>query len=177
MPALDLSLVLHQALYVAMIAGIVLIVAVPFFPGLALILLSLLLYVGYASYTAHTLAGMDMASLAMVVVLSVVGLTSASWSERLGIRFAYMDQQVLAYATIFSFVGIYLWGIPGLLIGLVLGALVGELQARRPFPEALRRAFASMMSALGPRGFQLLMAIVVCSIVEQHLAMIASFMP
>jgi hypothetical protein len=36
-----------------------------------------------------------------------------------------------------------------------------EVRRGRPFPEALRQGLASIYSSLGPRGFQLLMAMLI----------------
>jgi len=43
-------------------------------------------------------------------------------------------------------------------VGLLAGAMVMEARGGRPFGEALRRGLADVYSTLGPRGFQLMMA-------------------
>lgn len=148
----------------AMLMGIGLILFVPFFPGLALIAGAIVAYVAYASYRAGTLAGMAPVSLVLVVTLAAIGLTSAWWSEKLGLRFTYMAPTVMWGALIGSFVGILIFGMPGMLIGLVAGTVAMELRGGRPLPESLRHGVASLLAMLGPRGFQLLIALIVVSL-------------
>lgn len=150
--------------YAAMLVGLLAILVVPFFPGLVVIALGLAAYVGYASYSAQALAGIGLMPLVAVVLLSAIGLSSSWWSEKLGLRFTYLRQQAAWGAIIGSLIGLYVAQTSGLLIGLVLGVAIAELRAGRPFVEALREGAASLLSLLGPRGFQFLMALWVVSI-------------
>jgi hypothetical protein len=47
------------------------------------------------------------------------------------------------------------------MIGMLLGAVIMEARGGRPGAEAFRRGMADVYSALGPRGFQLLMAMLI----------------
>ncbi|HEY9720838.1 MAG TPA: DUF456 domain-containing protein [Oscillatoriaceae cyanobacterium] len=150
--------------YVAMLAGLLAILVVPFFPGLLVVTLGLLAYVGYASYTAHALSGMGIVPLVAIVVLTVIGLSSSWWSERLELRFTYIAQPALWGAFIGSFIGLFIAGTGGLLLGMVIGVTLVEMRTGRKLRESLRQGAASLMSMLGPRGFQFLMALWVVSI-------------
>jgi uncharacterized protein YqgC (DUF456 family) len=156
--ASTLPFYLRVAVDVCMLLGIGLILFRPFFPGLLVILAGLAVYVGYASYEAHTLAGITPVGLALVAVAAAVALSSSWWQDKLGLRFTYTDSMVMWGAFVGSFVGMYLWDIFGLLIGLVIGAFAMELRGGKRLPDAFRQGVASMLSMLGPRGFQLIMA-------------------
>lgn len=170
MPVATTNLALYLPLVVdlCLLIGIGLILFVPFFPGLAVMLAGVLLYVGYQSTLAHTFAGMDPVWFGLILVLALAGLTSGWWSEKLGLRFTYMSQQVMWGAIMGSFIGLF-FGTFGMLLGFIVGAMAMELRGGRSFPESLRQGVASLMSMLGPRGFQLLMALVVGNLVLSHL--------
>lgn len=161
--ALTLPEIILDLVYAAMALGIGLIIFVPFFPGLAVILASVVAYVGYRSYGAMTFAGIDIPSLVIIVALSVIGMTSSWWSEKLGLRFSYMSQQVMWGAIIGSFIGIFIWGMVGFLLGLILGVFVMELRGGKKPGDAIRQGLGSLLSLLGPRGMQLMMALLVAS--------------
>ena len=165
----NLHLILGYVVYLAILGGIALIMFRPFFPGLAVILGGVLLYVGYESVVARGFAGMSPVWLAIVIGLSALGLTSSWWSEKLGVRFAHMSQQVMWGAIIGSFLGILLAGVFGMLLGLIIGTFAMELRSGRKPVEAARLGLGSLLSMLGPRGFQLIMALLVSSLALQHL--------
>jgi uncharacterized protein YqgC (DUF456 family) len=166
----SLPFLLQALVDVCMLVGIGLILFRPFFPGLLVILAGLAVYVGYFSFTAHTLAGITPVGLALVAVTAAVALSSTWWSDKLGLRFTYTDSMVMWGAFVGSFVGMYLWNIFGLLIGLVIGAFAMELRGGKRLPDALRQGMASMLSMLGPRGFQLIMAILASQLALTHLS-------
>jgi uncharacterized protein YqgC (DUF456 family) len=161
--------ILHYVAQLCLLAGVGLIMFVPFFPGLAVMLAGVLAYVGYQSFMAKTLAGIDAVTLGMIVGLTVIGLTSSWWSEKLGMRFTYLNQQAMWGAIIGSFIGIFLFGMLGMLIGLILGTMVMELRGGKPFADSLRQGVASLLSMLGPRGFQLVMALLVGGLALSHM--------
>lgn len=160
--ALPLPSVLATVVYVAMLVSLLLIVFVPFFPGVAVILVALAGWVGYHSYLAHSLAGIPPITLGFVVAFGLIALTSAWWTERLELRYSYTSQDVvwgmMVGSLAFGWVlGTMFW----FMAGMVLGAIVMEARDRRAFPEAVRRGLADVYSALGPRGFQLMMAMLI----------------
>jgi uncharacterized protein YqgC (DUF456 family) len=95
------------------------------------------------------------------VAFTAIGLSSSWWSEKLGLRFTYVTPNVMWGAVLGSFVGLFLFDILGMLLGLIIGAMAMEIRGGRPVAEACRQGMAAVMSMLGPRGFQLLMALVV----------------
>jgi uncharacterized protein YqgC (DUF456 family) len=165
----NLPLIIQSVTYLSLLAGVGLILFVPFFPGLAVMLAGIVLYVGYHSIMAKALAGAQLVPLIAMVLFSVIGLTSSWWSEKLGLRFTYMSQQVMWGALIGSFIGIFIFGLIGMLLGLILGVFVMELRGGRKLPESLKLGVASLLSMLGPRGFQLLMALLVGGLALSHL--------
>ncbi|MOA08805.1 hypothetical protein D3C78_1286000 [compost metagenome] len=126
-------------------------------------------YVGYHSFVAKTLAGVPMVPLIAIVAVSIIGMTSSWWSEKLGLRFSYMSQQVMWGAIIGSFIGIFLFGMLGMLVGLILGTFVMELRGGRKVGESIKLGVGSLLSMLGPRGFQLVMALVVGGLAMGHI--------
>jgi hypothetical protein len=158
-----LSLILLELVLLAMAGGIGLIVLVPFFPGLAVILAAVLVYVAYASAVAGTLAGLGAVPLALIVAISVLGLTSGWWTERFGIHMHFVSPQVAYAGVIGSVIGTLLASMPGMLLGLMVGVVVLEIQ-RSPNARGLRNGFASLISLAGPRGFQLMLALLVSAI-------------
>jgi hypothetical protein len=159
---LPLPFLISKLVYVAMLASLLLIVFVPFFPGVAVILVAVAGWVGYMSFTAHDLAGMPAITLGFVVVVGLIALTSAWWTERLELRFSYTSQDVIWGMMVGSFafgwvLGTMFW----FMVGMVLGAVIMEARGGRPGTEAIRRGLADVYSALGPRGFQLMMAMLI----------------
>ena len=167
----NLHVILQYLVYLCLLAGVALIIFKPFFPGLAVMVAGLLAYVAYESFVARDLAGIGLVPLISIVVLSAIGLTSAWWSEKLGIRFTYMSQQVMWGAIIGSFIGIFLFGMLGMVLGLIIGTLAMELRGGRPLPEAARQGVGAVLSMLGPRGFQLIMALVVGMMILRYTAL------
>jgi uncharacterized protein YqgC (DUF456 family) len=159
---LPLPFLLAQAVYLVMLVSLLLIVFVPFFPGVAVIMVAVAGYVGYSSFLAHGLAGMPPITLGFVAVFGLLALTSAWWTEKLEVRFSYTSQDVVWGMFIGSFafgwvLGTMFW----FMVGMLLGAIVMEARDGRPLPEAIRRGISDLYSTLGPRGFQLLMALMI----------------
>ena len=164
----SIPLIVQIVAQLCLLAGVGLIIFRPFFPGLA-VMLAGALYVGYHSAMARALAGMPLVPLIAVVVVTLLGLTSSWWTEKLGLRFSYMSQQVMWGAIIGSFIGIFLFGMLGMLLGLILGTFVMELRGGRKVGESIKLGVGSLLSMLGPRGFQLMMALVVGGLAAGHI--------
>lgn len=160
-----LQQILTALVYLCTLAGIFLILLVPFFPGMVVMLAGILIYVGVMSFTAKAFAGMDAVILAVLVVLTIIGTTSSIWSERLGLRFTYISQQAMYGAIIGSLLGAFLFGMLGMLLGLIIGCMAMELRGGRSPKDSLQQGVSALMSMLGPRGFQLVMALVAASFV------------
>jgi uncharacterized protein YqgC (DUF456 family) len=161
----NLHLILASLVYLSILVGVGLILFVPFFPGLAVILGGVLLYVGVMSAIAKTLSGIDVVTLVALIVVSVIGMTSAFWTEKLGLRFTYMSQQIMWGAIIGSLVGMFVFGMVGMLLGLIVGCMAMEMRGGRSPQESVKQGVSALMSMLGPRGFQLVMALVAASLV------------
>jgi uncharacterized protein YqgC (DUF456 family) len=160
--ALPLPFLIAKLVYVAMLASLLLIVFVPFFPGVAVILVAVVGWVGYQSFLAQGLAGMPAITLGFVAVVGLIALTSAWWTERLELRYSYTSQDVVWGMMIGSMAfGVVLGTMFWFMIGMLLGAVIMEARGGRPGAEAFRRGMADVYSALGPRGFQLLMAMLI----------------
>lgn len=160
-----LQQILIGVVYLCTLAGIFLILFVPFFPGMAVMLAGILVYVGVQSAIAKTLAGIDAVTLTVLVVLTLVGTTSSLWSEKLGLRFTYISQQAMWGAIIGALLGTFIFGMLGMLLGLIVGCMAMELRGGRSPKESLQQGVSALMSMLGPRGFQLIMALVAASFV------------
>jgi hypothetical protein len=158
-----MDLVLLELVYLAMIGGIGLILFVPFFPGLAVILAAVLAYVGYVSAVSHTLAGMGPVALGLFTLVGLAGLSSGWWTERFGIHLHYVSPEVAYAGVIGSLIGTLVIGQPGMLVGLIAGVLIFEI-IRQPNARGVRSGFASLISLSGPRGFQLILALLMAAI-------------
>ncbi|MDB5098245.1 MAG: hypothetical protein JWM80_2666 [Cyanobacteria bacterium RYN_339] len=160
--ALPLPFILAKVVYAATLLSLLLIVFVPFFPGVAVILVAIAGWVGYNSFLAHNLAGMPPVSLGFVVVIGLIALTSAWWTEKLELRFSYASQDVVWGMMIGSFAfGAVLGTMFWFLVGMFAGAVIMEARDGRPLQDAVRRGLADVYSTVGPRGFQLLMAMLI----------------
>ncbi len=113
--------VLSAMLVIAGIAGTVL----PVLPGPALVFAGLLL----AAWT-DGFAHVGVAGLAIIGTLGLLALVADIAGSALGAQRVGASPQALVGATIGGVVGIFL-GIPGLILGPFLGAVAGELLARR----------------------------------------------
>lgn len=159
--ALTPELLVPLAVQVLMLASLLAIVFVPFFPGVAVIFVSILAYVGYYSFTLHDLVGVTPAGAVVVVLFGVFGMFSSFFSEKLGLRYTYVSQMVVWGAIIVSLVlGSVLGGVLWFSLGLVVGAIAMEMHEGRSFVSACQQGTAAIYSMLGPRGFQLLAAMI-----------------
>lgn len=157
-----LPLLLPKLVYGVMLASLLAIVFVPFFPGVAVIAVSLLLYIGYSSYVAHAFVGLDPIVAGFVLVFALAGIFSSWWTEKLEVRFTYTSQEVAAGMLIGSLAfGMIFKTMFWFMLGMLIGGVAMEVRRGRPFPEALRQGLAAIYSSLGPRGFQLLMAMLI----------------
>lgn len=114
----------------------------PALPGTPLVFLGLWLAAwidGYARVSGWTLA-----VLAVLVALSVVIDFAAS---ALGARRVGASPRAISGAVLGTFVGL-LFGIPGLLLGPFVGAVLGELSARRDLEQAARAGVATWLGLL-----------------------------
>jgi uncharacterized protein YqgC (DUF456 family) len=162
---MPLPLLLLDLVFATMLACLALIVFVPFFPGVAVMFTVIVAYVGYASFMAQGFAGIAPLSAGLVVLFALSGIFSSWWTEKLGLRFTYVSQQVMWGAIIGSLViGMVRPGMFWFMIGMIIGAIATELSQRKPFVEAVRQGVAAVYSMLGPRGFQLLMAMLIIDV-------------
>lgn len=167
--ALPLPVLLCELVYLVTLVSLLLIVFVPFFPGVAVMFVSIAAYVGYASYTAHDFSGILPSSAGLVVIFAVAGMFSTFWAERLQLRYTYVSQQTMWGAILGSLiVGMVLQGIFWFMLGMVIGAVAMEFQRSRRLGESVRQGLAALYSMLGPRGFQLLMAMLIVEVGMPH---------
>lgn len=175
--ASSLPYLLLVSAYVAMLVGLATIVFIPFFPGLLVILAGLAAYVGYSSYQAHTLVGMAPVPLVACVLVSVLGLTSSWWSEKLGLHYVYLRQEAMWGAFLGMFVGLY-FSLVGMIVGMIVGVVFVEIFTMKTAKgQALRQGVAAFLSMLGPRGFQLVMALLVVSLELRYLPDLRVLLP
>lgn len=160
----DPSALLWLVAHLALLGGIAAIMFAPAVPGLAVMLVGVLAYVAIETTRAGTLAGIGVAPLVGLVLVAAAGLSAPWWTGKLRLGFTYVSQQVMWGALIGSFVGIFIAGIVGMLIGLIAGTMIMEVRGGRSVPEALRHGLSALTSMLGPRGFQLVMALVFATI-------------
>lgn len=166
----NLAVIAPAAAYLAMIVGMGLIVFVPFFPGLAVICVGALAYAGYFAFAAQSLSTIQMLALAGIALFSFAGIFSSWWSEKLGLRFTYVTPEVLWG----GFLGLILVSILNLsmfwqILALFIGATIAAIGIqKRGFKEGVRHGPVAIYSMLGPRGFQLLMSLLVCDLAMDH---------
>ena len=166
----SLAAIAPAAAYLLCFVGLLLIVFVPFFPGLAVIGVAALAYAGYFAYVSQTLDPLQMLALAGVVLFSFAGIFSSWWSEKLGMRFTYVTPEVLWG----GFLGLIFASILNLsmfwqILALFLGATAAAMGVqKRGFKDAVMHGPVAIYSMLGPRGFQLLMALLVCDLAMNH---------
>lgn len=152
-----------EAVCAALIAGIGLCVFVSGEAGLSLMLVALAAAAGYLAWLSPPFGSLNLALLLTAGVLGVIGLTVRSWSTRLGLHIHYLASDVMQGAMIGGLIGGVLLSLPGLALGTTLGIAVVEIR-RHPDARAFRNTVASLMSLVGPRGLQLLLALVVALI-------------
>jgi uncharacterized protein YqgC (DUF456 family) len=140
---MDLHLLLYVVsaiLVVAGLAGTVL----PALPGLPLVFAGMLL----AAWTDHftRISGWTIGLLAVLTLVSVAVDVAAT---ALGARRVGAGKLAMSGAAIGTFVGIF-FGIPGLLLGPFLGAVIAELVGGRKLAQASKVGFGTWMGlALG----------------------------
>jgi uncharacterized protein YqgC (DUF456 family) len=158
---LNVHFLIFVATYLLLIGGLVLNVAMPRVPGLAVVLAGLLLGGGYGLYEAGP-TPLIYLPLLIIILLAAIGLSVSWWTEKLRIRLAYFPTQVMWGAMIGSFVGLFILGaypVLGMILGLIVGTMIMELRSGRSFKESLRQGIASLIAMLGPKGFQLMMTL------------------
>lgn len=156
------------AVYGLMFLGLMLIVFRPFFPGLAIISATVLGYyaLGCVVLPPTSLAEVPYLALPGVVLATALGLGSGWWTEKLGVRFTYAGQDIgmAAFLGMVIAMLLYLPLVPQV-IGMSIGASLAMIYVqKRPPLDAIRNGPVAVYSMLGPRGFQLLMALVVCEL-------------
>jgi len=138
-----LLLILSAILTFAGLAGLLL----PIVPGAPLLFLGLLLgawaenfrYIGV--WTLLILAGMAALTYLVEFAASVLGVKKYGGSKR-----------AMLGAALGGIVGIFL-GIPGILLGPFVGAVMGELSLQRPLDQASRAGFGTVVGlAIGVAG-------------------------
>lgn len=160
----DLAGLAFGSVHGLMLLGMVLIIFRPFFPGLAVIGGAVLAYVGLAFGISGVQPNtFQLLALGGVLFFSFGGLFSSWWSEKLGVRFTYITPEVLWG----GFLGLILVTILGAslffqIIALFAGAMVAAIAVqKRGFKDAVAHGPLAIYSMLGPRGFQLLMSLLV----------------
>jgi hypothetical protein len=158
------ALLAYGLAHLGLLVGIALVVLRPFSPGTLVAGLTALSYAGYAFAMTRTVSPSTLWPIGVVLVLMAVSYFAPSWSERLGIRFASPQPPIVMGAFLgLVFGGVALGGgMLGQLVGLLLGTFVAGLgQSRTGWRGALRAGPATMYAALGPRAFELLLALAV----------------
>lgn len=167
----DLATIALTAAHLVMLLGVGLIIFVPFAPGLAAVGLAALAYAGYAAFASQTLSTFQVLALAGVAFFTAAGSFSSWWSEKLGIRFTYITPEVLwggfLALILVSILNLSMfWQIIALFVGATIAAIAVQ---KRGFKDALMHGPVAIYSMLGPRGFQLLMALLVSDLAITHL--------
>lgn len=137
----------------------------PFVPGAPVLFLGLLLgawaedfqYIGL--WTLLVLAGMALLTYAVEFIASVLGVKKYGGSKR-----------AMVGAVLGGIVGLFL-GIPGILFGPFVGAVIGELSLQRGLDEASRAGFGTVIGlAIGLAGkFAIGMAMIGLFILKRFL--------
>jgi uncharacterized protein YqgC (DUF456 family) len=83
--------------------------------------------------THYTRVGM--VTLSVLVVLLIVGMAMDFIAGSLGAKKFGASKEAIAGSLVGAFVGMF-FGLPGLVLGPFIGAVVGELKARRPMGQA-----------------------------------------
>ena len=154
------------AAYAAMLAGMLLIIFRPFFPGVGLVAAAVLAYDGYGLYLLGTASTREIVLFTLIACLTFAGLMTSWWTEKLGIHYTYVKPELVWG----GFLGMILFAILnmplfGQIVGLFLGAIAAAIGVeKRPFLDALRHGPIAIYCMLGPRGFQLLMALLVADL-------------
>ncbi|MEB3327742.1 MAG: hypothetical protein VKQ33_00755 [Candidatus Sericytochromatia bacterium] len=166
------ALIAYALAHLGLLLGIALVVLRPFAPGTLVTGLTALAYAGYTLAMTRTLSPAIGWPVGGVLLLMAVSYLAPSWSERLGLRFASPQPPIVMGAFLgLVFGGFALGGgMLGQLVGLVLGAFVAGLgQSRAGWRGALRAGPATMYAALGPRAFELLLALAVSDVALSYL--------
>lgn len=159
----DLSTIAHLVVHALMLLGLVGIIVRPFFPGVGVIAVAVLAHVGVQLGLNPQIDLRGALALAGFVFFSFAGQFSGWWSERLGMRFTYVTPEVMWG----GFLGLILVSILNLslfwqIIALFIGATVAAMGVqKRPFKDAIAHGPLAIYWMLGPRGFALLMALLV----------------
>lgn len=114
----------------------------PALPGLPLVFggLWLLAWAGnYAQVGAFTLS--------ILAVLLVIGLALEFIASSLGAKGVGASPQAVVGATLGTFVGIF-FGLPGLVLGPFVGAVLGEIKARRSLGQAAKSGVGAWVGLL-----------------------------
>ena len=170
----DAALAAFCLAHLGVLLGIGFVIWRPFSPGALLAGLTSLAYTGYALVLVRTFSWFGLWPAAVVALLTLAAGTAGYWSERLGMRFVRPDQRVVLGA----FLGMILMsvlvgghgGILTLVLGLVLGAFIASYGQAAGSPRlAWERGPIALYSALGPRGFQLLLALAIGDLSTMYL--------
>ncbi|MEB3196574.1 MAG: hypothetical protein VKP62_05155 [Candidatus Sericytochromatia bacterium] len=169
---LDTAVPAYALAHVGLLAGIALIVLRPFSPGVLVSAGSALAYVAYA-VSMSPVSRLNLAWPAGVVLaLAALSWLAPRWSARLGVLYGLPNPRVVMG----SFFGMVLFALlfRGGLFVQVAGLLVGSLvaawgQPRATFRTAWQAGPVAFYTMLGPRGFQLLLALLLADVAIQYL--------
>lgn len=139
---MDTLTVLCWLLGIALILGGIAGTILPILPGLPMVFGGLLL-IAWIDDFAHV--GRN--SLIILGILLVLGSILDFVATSLGAKRAGASSRAAWGATIGSLVGIF-FGLPGLLIGPFVGAVIGELSDRRTLEQATRAGIGSWLGLL-----------------------------
>ncbi|MEB3220506.1 MAG: hypothetical protein VKS61_00365 [Candidatus Sericytochromatia bacterium] len=159
------ALIAYGLAHLGLLAAIALILLRPFAPGTLVAGLTTLGYAGYT--TAMVRSQPTLAALwpvGVVGLLVALSLVAPRLSERLGIRYTVPQPPIVMGAFLGLVFGALVLGggMAGQLVGLALGTfLAGFGQSRTGWRGALQAGPASFYTAMGPRAFELLLALAV----------------
>lgn len=136
---MDLALwVLASALVVAGFAGTV----IPAIPGVPLVFAGLWL----AAWIGHY-AKVGPFTLVILGVLAALAMAIDALASALGAKKAGASKEAIAGSVIGAFAGIF-FGLPGVVFGPFVGAVIGELSARQGVEQAARVGLATWLGLL-----------------------------
>lgn len=160
-----MALALPLGAEAAFVAGLGLLIYWPFSPGLWAVLAGLALWAA----PAFLMGGLPSPVLGVGLAWAVAGLTSSWWTARLGLTYTMLGRDLalgmlIGGMAIPTLLGPLLLsaGLPPLAFGFVgawVGGSLASWRSGRPAQAAMKQGLAALVSSLGPRGLQLVAAL------------------
>ena len=124
---------------VLMLIGLVGVI-LPFLPGVSLAWLGLFIYAAFTHFKDISLVAI-LVFLGLTIISTILDLIIPS----LGAKKYKASKWGIVGAFVGSLLGVAFFSLPGIIIGPFLGALIGELLARRTFKQATQSAFGAFL--------------------------------